>query len=677
MNGANLAELLTCVRLRRKAWMVPTINVKEVACEQYVLFELLSKLSCSYNDENLSHNRSLLTGKISGFAEEHGVGQRVRPPALRRTTSEGSLYLQRSLSRASSLGDDSRWTHVHEQVNSRAKAIRDTLADSNLKFPRLPDLPNLSISEVLSEFSSTRKRSNSLLAGMSKRNQTPERRQLTSPVNSSQVPVNKPRIECEKPSSPTGTSKTNADTHPQFTQALRHIRGDVVILGGYRGSILRAAEPPHRQCWVPVKVGLGLRKVNLEVGLERKDEERMEESIIPDGMLRNIGPVDISRRLFKRLSSSKQARDGTLRVWDFGYDWRLSPHLSSDRLISFLESLKCNNWETTVDSERGATVIAHSLGGLITRHAVNRRPELFSGVVYAGVPQSCVNILGPLRNGDEVLLSSRVLTAQVNFTIRTSFALLPLDGRCFHNKRTREFYDVDFFRAEDWEEYCFSPCVARPAPAAHEKSVFGSIVGIMDSMTNAIPAINIPGRYRSNFKRLRQNSAPITSPTGQHIVGMQLNQRGGHEQVGENPETSPSTLVTIPKATAMTYLRRILAEVKQFKQELDFDPSIDARHAYPPTAVIYGKSVPTVYGANVASREAIKRIDAYDDLAFASGDGVVLARAAQLPDGYRASKGGVVSSDRGHISLLGDLEAVGQCLNALRNERRSRQRVMA
>jgi pimeloyl-ACP methyl ester carboxylesterase len=81
--------------------------------------------------------------------------------------------------------------------------------------------------------------------------------------------------------------------------------------------------------------------------------------------------------------------------------------------------------------QRGVTVIAHSLGGLITRHAVNLRPGLFAGVVYAGVPQRRVNILGPLRNGDAVLLSSRVLTAQVNFSMRTSFALLPEDGRCF------------------------------------------------------------------------------------------------------------------------------------------------------------------------------------------------------------------------------------------------------
>ena len=85
---------------------------------------------------------------------------------------------------------------------------------------------------------------------------------------------------------------------------------------------------------------------------------------------------------------------------------------------------------------------------------------------------------------------------------------------------------------------------------------------------------------------------------------------------------------------------------------------------------MYGKSTPTVYGAKVESREAIARADVYDELAFASGDGVVLARAAMVPEGYSVVRGGVVSSDRGHVTLLGDLEGVGRCLHAVMRARR-------
>ena len=85
---------------------------------------------------------------------------------------------------------------------------------------------------------------------------------------------------------------------------------------------------------------------------------------------------------------------------------------------------------------------------------------------------------------------------------------------------------------------------------------------------------------------------------------------------------------------------------------------------------MFCKGVPTVYGARVASREAIKRSDAYDDLAFAAGDGVVLASAAMLPKGYRCVKGGKVETDRGHVGLLGDLEGVGKALQAVVDARK-------
>ena len=50
-------------------------------------------------------------------------------------------------------------------------------------------------------------------------------------------------------------------------------------MGGYRGSILRSADPPHRQLWAPIKVGFNMRKVNMEVGLRPEDEENMEAQL--------------------------------------------------------------------------------------------------------------------------------------------------------------------------------------------------------------------------------------------------------------------------------------------------------------------------------------------------------------------------------------------------------------
>ena len=304
-------------------------------------------------------------------------------------------------------------------------------------------------------------------------------------------------------------------------------------------------------------------------------------------MLQNIGPVDISKRLFKRLSECENARNGKLRVWDYGYDWRLSPHLLSQKLTAYLDKLPLNQPGENGSVPPGALVIAHSLGGLITRHVVNQRPELFSGVIYAGVPQSCVNILGPIRNGDAVMLSQRVLTAQVNFTLRTSFVLLPEDGSCFVDINTKERYPVDFFNLEDWIKYRFSPCTDPPLPPRNQSTGgFGSFLSLPGNL------LNLP--IRGKISTFPQPAPPISSPgvddenessreapsKASRAADVRESDHGKDRtvgvglQMGANPNpnsvnrgsTSVSTAVTIPRDKAIDYLRRTLAETKKFKQ---------------------------------------------------------------------------------------------------------------
>ena len=77
--------------------------------------------------------------------EAPASGSVKRPSSvLRRSNSEGSLLLYRSRSLASSLGDDSRFEHVSEQVNSRLKAIKDSWQDSNFKL----SVPSITTAEI-------------------------------------------------------------------------------------------------------------------------------------------------------------------------------------------------------------------------------------------------------------------------------------------------------------------------------------------------------------------------------------------------------------------------------------------------------------------------------------------------------------------------------------------------
>ena len=594
------------------------------------------------------------TGAKHSYSGRPGLAVIKAQSPRRRSSSDHSLYLRAS-STASSLDQRPQFENVHSQVNSRFKAIKDSLQDSS---SRLLSMPTLHFPDMRTDW------------GYKSTMQDFPQRKASRPEDPDQPSVN-------------GERSQQPVLNPVLAEAMSDLTGDVVVMGGYRGSILRSAKPPQRQLWVPMKVGLNLRRVDLEVGLTHEDEERMEDDIIPAGVLSHIGPVDICRRLMRRLGKCENAVNGDLRVWDYSYDWRLSPHLLSQRMIQFLEGLPCNAPDVPKE-KRGATVIAHSLGGLIARHAVNQRPELFAGVLNAGVPQHCVNILGPLRSGDDVLLSSKVLTAQVNFTFRTSFVLLPESGRCFIDKQTKEEYPVDFFSASAWDEYRLSPCVNDPLPTAGKgfkdnipiigKRFRGSHASFDDTDSSATATDEDLRELPNELQRghtMHPNAVNDFShravppiPNIPSLVGPTVT----HHQRGPLPR--PSAASTIPRSEALEYLERTLAEVHQFKRELAFNPAHQSDNKYPPFAVIFGKSVPTVYGARVWSREAIKHQDAYDDLAFAAGDGVCLASAAMMPPGYRLIKDGLVKSDRGHVGLLGDLDGVGQCLNALIRGRR-------
>ena len=592
----------------------------------------------------------------------------TRPNLLRRVTSETALYTQ--MSKVTIHGDDSRWVNQREMVNSRFKAIMDSLEDRasfrvpNFKVPTLPAMPTFDIS----------------MPG-SKKGEEKEKK------------LSKKR----SPDTSTASLPTVPEPKDELDKALATLTGDVVIMGGYRGSILRSAKPPHRRLWVPVKVGLNIRRVNLEVGLTEEDEERTEESMFASGMLTNIGPVDISRRLIKRMEECENAKVGKLRVHDYGYDWRLSPHLLARKLKTFLEGLDCNRPDAEGKIE-GATVIAHSLGGLITRYVVNQRPELFKGVIYAGTPQACINILGPLRNGDEVLLSSKVLTAQVNFSLRTSFLLLPTHGRGFFDKNTGEGIPLDFFDVEQWVRYRFSPCIDPPLPAYTKTKD-----GLLSSLT-----VKIPGRKQSNS--ISKSNTP-TSSSRQSTLDSSTSDSDRENpvrQAGENvrdeardavpnkvsinpdmsstPHNDSSNHINalhvnshlnppIARADAIAYLTRILPQIKQFKLDLQHREKLERENRYPPFAVLYGHSCATVASVRVHGSpndqyaSSIGAMDVYDDLGFGDGDGVVLVREAMIPTGYRIVQGGIVGSERGHLGLCGDLVAMGGLLSAINRGR--------
>ncbi|SCV03225.1 LANO_0G02916g1_1 [Lachancea nothofagi CBS 11611] len=384
------------------------------------------------------------------------------------------------------------------------------------------------------------------------------------------------------------------------------LEGDMVILGGYRGSILRDCET-KRRVWLPIRAGFNIRKVNLLIGPEPDSEAEAQRKIYSDSMLTHFGPVDVCKKLIKKLDSNSN-----VNIDDFGYDWRLSLQIPADQLASKLQRIYDKQ-----KTKKGTYLIAHSMGGLVAHKVLQDHTHLVRGIIYVGSPSQCPNILGPLRLGDEVILNKSILSAETTFFMRSSFYFLPFDGRCFANKDTLERYDLDFFDPDVWGEYNLSPLVDKER--LNDEDVV-KVASPDREKFSLIPHVDM-------MRSLSSNNEPIT--------------------------------FTTPYNKCREYLKRTLKETRKFLEDLEYAPN----KQYPPLAIVYGNRIPTVRGAKVANREQIK-IGAYDEFYYGPGDGVVHHKWL-LPETRGFPVVAKIASECAHVSLMTDFEAMAKAFISL------------
>ncbi|KAF5099911.1 hypothetical protein D0Z03_000914 [Geotrichum reessii] len=284
------------------------------------------------------------------------------------------------------------------------------------------------------------------------------------------------------------------------------------------------------------------------------------------------------------------------------------------------------------------------MGGLIAHHAMQQEPTLFRGLLYAGVPSSCPNILGPLRHGDSVLMSSKILTQQVNFLMRSSYVFLPLDGRCFVNKYDSSIkYDLDFFDVNTWIKYELSPLVVKNSVSTTSQSA--------QTTTETIS---------KNYAEVKVTINNITRDLRSRTFGSDPMKTAENLDTESKAFTLPDQKILEPEE-AIEYLDRTLKRTKKFLLELEYDTA--KANLYPPLATLYSYSVPTLKGSKVENADAI-RTDSYEDLLFGAGDGVIYQKWI-MPEPKGFSVVARVVTDRGHVGLLNDVDAAGRALAAI------------
>lgn len=455
----------------------------------------------------------------------------------------------------------------------------------------------------------------------------------------------------------------------EYETIYNEIDGNIVLLGGYRGSVLRETKT-NKRVWIPFKAGFNLRKINLLLGPTKEDELNASRYIYPDGVLKNVGPVDICKKLLKKLSHNPKTN-----VKDFGYDWRLSGSIIAEQFEKFLEEIYNLTGKPTL-------VIAHSMGGMIAHSAMQKNPKLFRSIIYVGVPSECLNVLGPIRFGDSVLFSDKILTPETNFMMRSSFNFLPPSGRAFVNRDTKEFYDLDYFDPETWVEYNLNPLVAKSRKLQEMSRISSPVSDDIASSSTLVtsdsgysfPIINSLGskllnyRTRSISRKHKPNSVNTgcesTSPSNPSISSPRL----------LSPSPDPSNEEEhyfISFTQAYEYLKETLKSTKEFILGLNFQEELAAE--YPPLAVVYGNRVPSVRGSTVRDIDDIKEGNYYE-FYYGHGDGVIHQKWL-MPENkgfqfYDEATGegeivGKFSSSCGHVNLMTDFKAMGYALSAV------------
>lgn len=447
-------------------------------------------------------------------------------------------------------------------------------------------------------------------------------------------------------------------TYGRLESIWDELEGDFIIMGGYRGSVLREVKT-DRRVWLPFKAGLNSDAGgdDLLIGPKEEDEIAIQKKIKSDAMLTHVGPVDISKKLIKKL-----AQNPKVRIQDFGYDWRLSLEITSGHLQKKLESIVERQKKET-GKAKGVVVIAHSMGGLVAHGALQRAPHLFRGLIYVGSPSQCPNVLGPLRFGDEIMLNKALLSKENNFFMRSSFHFLPFDGRIFVDKKTLERYDLDFFDPKVWIELGLSPLVNKELREWEKRQNEGrkKIVSSTSGPGSIAAGIANTGKYVLG-------NVPIVKQVHGAVHGAVSNTFNGGQH--NKPLTERDIILEegfkTPYEDCVDYLERTLAKAKKYLQGLEYDPS----KKYPPLIIVYGNKVPTVRGSKVNGYQGIKDAE-FNDFTYGPGDGVVHHKWL-MPEQRGFPVDAKIASGSGHVGLMGDMKSMSKAFVSLVDAEKAR-----
>ncbi|KAI9329690.1 hypothetical protein DFJ73DRAFT_964236 [Zopfochytrium polystomum] len=468
---------------------------------------------------------------------------------------------------------------------------------------------------------------------------------------------------------------------PNDTTACTHrhpfgfLRGDVVIVPGFLGSHLQHRVTMTRT-WLSFEaVWAGAGKSDVRLPKEANGADADDDVHTPTGIIDSIGPFNICSDLLREMTALQECTNRELRLHKFPYDWRRELQHSSDALEKFVEEIVQKNGGKPV------TVIAHSMGGLVTIRAVNRRPELFKGVVFEGTPFGAVpTVLWAFNRGAFFLPNADLFGPSVMFHCRSAYAFLPRDGRGLSSSNGIDIH-LDYFNPAVWHRHKLSPDLAVPAASAAASATATAASSAADapSATAASAYLAAALTAASDFHqsiafspnvpyppfavvRGKRWSTPVKFATSLEVKQDAAAAAGGSGKDAESVATAPAKA---PDASAAETATKPAVWVTE-PSAAGFGAAAGSASTDP------GGSASTSGTERGAAEQADdgggaggddkSRITVYLPSQFGPGDGLVPADSTDMPSGYKFH---VVETSANHIWMMNDLEALGTALECL------------
>ncbi len=209
----------------------------------------------------------------------------------------------------------------------------------------------------------------------------------------------------------------------------------LVFVHGIKGGHLR--DPGGRR-WVGAKQALGLDRRPLSLPLGWTEQQDRDE-LVPDGPISKVLWVPIYAGFLAAAERRHRA------FVPFSYDWRREIPEAAARLIQLLERL-------AAEHGRPARVVAHSMGGLVTLHALRERPELACGILFAGTPFGTgIGFARDTHQGSVTGLNGRTLSIEAANTWSAHWVFFPTGPDA--GLRGEGPLEHDWYDPASWEQH--------------------------------------------------------------------------------------------------------------------------------------------------------------------------------------------------------------------------------